>query len=211
MPDTAATGQRRDATAVADPARAERDRELVRLLQLSAAGDAPAFEAFYERSVGAAQVLARRFVRDAEVDDVLADSFFQAWREAVRFDPARGSPLGWLLTIVRTRALDQLRRRADANAASPADDGHDIEGDDPGPPDLLALAQARTRLHEALLTLSSQERWVLALAYFRDHSHADIAATTQLPLGSVKSLLLRATHKLRERLDCPTAATAPTR
>ena len=129
----------------------------------------------------------------------------------MRFDPARGSPLGWLLTIVHTRALDQRRHRAAAGEPPPADEKHDTAGDDPGLPDLLALAQARTRLHEALLTLSSQERWVLALAYFRDPPHADIAATTRLPLGTVKSSILRATNQLRGRLDSPTATTRSTR
>ncbi len=60
--------------------------------------------------------------------------------------------------------------------------------------------------HEALARLSANERWVLGLAYFRDCTQTEIAALTGLPLGTVKSLVTRAQHKLRETL---TAVAAP--
>jgi RNA polymerase sigma-70 factor (ECF subfamily) len=74
-------------------------------------------------------------------------------------------------------------------------------GNDPGPEALLESVQASTRLHAALARLSANERWVLGLAYFRDHTHSEIAAVTGLPLGTVKSLITRAQHKLRESLQ----------
>lgn len=179
--------------------RQRRDGECAALLARSAAGDTQAFESFYDRCVPQARALARRFLRDAEIDDVLADSFFQAWREAPRFDPARGSPMSWLLTIVRTRALDLLRsRRAQPTVAD--DEGFEAESTAPGPDDLLAQAQADSQLHAALLELSSTERWVLGLAYYREMSHGDIAAATAMPLGTVKSLINRSQRKLRARL-----------
>lgn len=183
-----------------DPQRRARDQRLALLLARSAAGDAQAFEAFYDASVVHARTLARRILRDAELDDVLAEAFLQAWRNAARFDAARGSAMAWLLTIVRTRALDLLRQRqvrGQPGDAEPAD----VISDEPGPPDLLAQAQAGTRLHAALGQLSQQERWLLGLAYYRDHTHVQIAAAAALPLGTVKSVLLRAQHKLRVLLE----------
>lgn len=183
-----------------DPQRRARDERLALLLQRSAAGDAQAFEAFYDACIVHARTLARRILRDAELDDVLADAFFQAWRDAARFDVVRGSAMAWLLTIVRTRALDLLRQRqlrGQAGDAEPVD----VPSDEPGPPDLLAQAQAGSRLQAALGQLSHQERWLLGLAYYRDHTHVQIAATTALPLGTVKSVLLRAQHKLRSLLE----------
>jgi RNA polymerase sigma-70 factor (ECF subfamily) len=177
-----------------------RDAELARLLACSAAGDVQAFERYYDGCVVYARALARRFVRDAEIADVLAESFFQAWREAPRFDVSRGAARSWLLTIVRSRALDLLRQRRGA-AATGAVAAPDTPSDEPGPGDLLAQAQAGTRLHQALLELSSQERWVLGLAYYREMAHAEIAAATRLPLGTVKSLIHRAQRKLRARLE----------
>jgi RNA polymerase sigma-70 factor (ECF subfamily) len=185
-----------------DPQRHARDERLAALLQRSAAGDAQAFEAFYDASIVHARTLARRILRDAELDDVLADAFFQAWRDAARFDAARGSAMAWLLTIVRTRALDLLRQRQVRGQTGSTADGEpaDAPSDEPGPPDLLAQAQAGTRLHAALAKLSQQERWLLALAYYREQTHVQIAAATALPLGTVKSVLLRAQHKLRTLL-----------
>jgi RNA polymerase sigma-70 factor (ECF subfamily) len=182
-----------------DAQRRERDARLAQLIARSAAGDAQAFETFYDATVVHARTLARRLLRDADLDDVLADAFFQAWRDAARFDVARGSAMAWLLTIVRTRALDSLGQR---QLRGPAPEGEvpDAASDEPGPPDLLAQAQAGTRLHAALGQLSRQERWLLGLAYYREHTHVQIAATTALPLGTVKSVLLRAQHKLRALL-----------
>jgi RNA polymerase sigma-70 factor (ECF subfamily) len=182
-----------------DPQRRARDERLALLLARSAAGDAQAFEAFYDASVVHARTLARRILRDAELDDVLADAFFQAWRDAGRFDAARGSAMAWLLTIVRTRALDLLRQRQ--VRGQPGESEAESASEDPGPPDLLAQAQAGTRLHAALGQLSQQERWLLGLAYYREQTHVQIAAATGLPLGTVKSVLLRAQHKLRALLE----------
>jgi RNA polymerase sigma-70 factor (ECF subfamily) len=182
-----------------DPQRRARDEQLALLLKRSAGGDAQAFEAFYDASIVHARTLARRILRDAELDDVLSDAFFQAWRDSARFDAARGSAMAWLLTIVRTRALDLLRQRQ--VRGQPEGEPADMESDEPGPPDLLARAQVGSRLQAALGKLSQQERWLLGLAYYRDHTHVQIAATTALPLGTVKSVLLRAQHKLRALLE----------
>ena len=68
--------------------------------------------------------------------------------------------------------------------------------------------EASSRLHAALAQLSANERWVLGLAFFRDCSQSEIAAATGMPLGTVKSLVTRAQHKLRETLaETPRHAT----
>jgi RNA polymerase sigma-70 factor (ECF subfamily) len=182
--------------------RAQRDAELVALLQSSATGNAGAFERFYDLTTCYAQTLARRMLNAADVDDVVADAYFQAWRDCRSFDAERGSPVTWLLTIVRSRALDLLRRRK-ASPEQAADDtaGHEpADAESPGPIDLLQTIESRTRLHAALATLSPQERWVLALAYYRELSHREVCEQTGMPLGTVKSLILRAQAKLRALL-----------
>jgi RNA polymerase sigma-70 factor (ECF subfamily) len=109
----------------------------------------------------------------------------------------------WLLTIVRSRAVDLLRRRA-THPSTPLDDDDDEAADSADeftdPADRLWRAQAGTRLDAALRELNAAERWVLGLAYFRELPHAAIAQTTGLPLGTVKSLILRSQAKLRSRL-----------
>ncbi|HEX6722686.1 MAG TPA: sigma-70 family RNA polymerase sigma factor [Burkholderiaceae bacterium] len=200
MPEAANTHPDAPLPPAVDPQRRARDEHLALLLKRSAGGDAQAFEAFYDASIVHARTLARRILRDAELDDVLSDAFFQAWRDSARFDAGRGSAMAWLLTIVRTRALDCLRQRQVRGQPGDAEPD-DVVSDEPGPPDLLARAQVGSRLQAALGQLSQQERWLLGLAYYRDHTHVQIAATTALPLGTVKSVLLRAQHKLRALLE----------
>jgi RNA polymerase sigma factor (sigma-70 family) len=184
-----------------EAARAERDGALAALLQQACAGSTSAFEAFYDQTFGYAQALARRMLgRRAELDDVLSSAYFQVWRELSRFDAQRGSAVTWLLTIVRSRALDTLRlARSDPDPAF-LDEAAAIPSDEPAPDELLQSAQTGSRLHAALATLNAQERWVLALAYFREMSHGQVASVTGLPLGTVKSLILRAQGKLRNKL-----------
>jgi len=147
----------------------------------------------------------RRIAGDVHAEDVLSDCYFQAWRNAKQFDAARGSALSWLLTMARSRALDRMRQetlRHGGLAGAPEFDPDSSEtGQDSGPEQLLESVEAGSRLHAALSHLSANERWVLGLAYFREHSHSEIAGITGLPLGTVKSLVTRAQHKLRETLQ----------
>lgn len=171
------------------------------LLAEAAAGKTTAFETFYDATIAYARALARRMVRPSDLDDLLADAYFQAWREVARFDVERGSAVTWLLTLVRSRALDLLRhQRASHEVQADTETLPETASDLPGPDELLGGTQAGTRLHVALARLSSNERWVLGLAYYADLSHREICEQTRLPLGTVKSLILRAQAKLREQL-----------
>ena len=184
-------------------ARAARDMELATLLQAAATGDAAAFERFYDQTHAYAQALARRMLGASDVDDVVADAFFQTWRDARQFDESRGSPVTWLLTIVRSRALDLLRHHR-ASPECAVDEATADQAEAPAslaPPDLLSSVESTSRLHAALSTLSAQERWVLALAYYRELTHREVCTQTGLPLGTVKSLILRAQAKLRTQLQ----------
>ncbi len=185
-------------------AEAARDQELVALVSTSASGDARAFEAFYERTIHYAFAAARRIVGDAYADDVLAESYFQAWRDASRYDATRGNPIAWIVTIVRSRSLDRLRqeslRHGGLSGAPDFDFAAMEERTLPGPDSLMEHVQAKSALHTAMAALSANERWCLGLAYFRELSHSEIAATTGLPLGTVKTLISRAQQKLRNVL-----------
>lgn len=200
-------------TSSADSAREERDVRLAGLLAQSARGNTTAFEGFYDATAGYARALARRVLRSDDTDDLLADAYFEAWRNAARYDPARGSAVTWLLTIVRSRALDLLRQRGTHPSVGGSDGAGDTHeqpsepGDDPS--EKVWQLQAGSRLHAALALLSSAERWVVGLAYFHELTHAEIAARTCMPLGTVKSHILRAQGKLREALggDAPSPRT----
>jgi RNA polymerase sigma-70 factor, ECF subfamily len=191
---------------------AARCRELALLIEASARGDAQAFESFYERTIHFASAIARRVVGNSHVEDVLSEAYLQAWRDAGRFDASRGNALSWIVTIARSRALDRLRQENVRHAGmSGAPDTVEVDLEDegaPGPDTLLEQVQAATALHAALAQLSANERWCVALSYYRELSHREIATLTGLPLGTVKSLINRAQQKLRELMTTAGATLA---
>jgi RNA polymerase sigma-70 factor, ECF subfamily len=188
-----------------DNSNAARDEQLAGLLRAAAAGDAGAFESFYNSTARYAMAVVRRIAGEVHAEDVLSDCYFQAWRNAKQFDAGRGSALGWLLTMARSRAIDRLRqetlRHGGLSGAPEFDPESSDSGQGRGPEQVLESAEAGSRLHAALSHLSANERWVLGLAFFREHSQSEIADITGLPLGTVKSLVTRAQHKLRETLQ----------
>jgi RNA polymerase sigma-70 factor (ECF subfamily) len=185
------------------PPAASDDRELVARMS---AGDETALAQFYDRWSRAVHALVAHLVRDADdVEDVLEETFWQAWRQASRFEAARGEVGTWLLTIARSRALDRLRarRRLREEPLTPvllgdADAPGAASGDDPAR--RAELLERRTLVTTALRGLPPEQRQVLELAYFAGLSQAEIAARTGQPLGTVKTRTRLAAQKLRDGL-----------
>lgn len=161
--------------------------------------DEAALGNLYEAMIGRVYGLALRITRHTQTaEEVAEDTFWQIWRQAPRFDPARGSAVAWMLTIARSRALDALRRRDPAQCTEDAGDSEPDAAD--GPEDLLAATEIGNQLHSALARLDPLPRQLVALAFFRGLSHEEIAVHTGLPLGTVKSHIRRALGRLRETL-----------
>lgn len=165
--------------------------------------DERALAALYDATFHRVFGLVHRIVREAATaEEVAEDAYFQVWRQAVRFDPARGKALTWLLAMARSRALDALRRGARFRHASIDGERADEEGvSDALPADeLLDLARSRADLNRALQRLGPQPRQLVSLAFLRGLSHEEIAEQTRLPLGTVKSQIRRALLSLRQIL-----------
>jgi RNA polymerase sigma-70 factor (ECF subfamily) len=186
--------------------------------------DEAALDALYRACVGRVYGLALRVVRNPAIaEEVTEDTFWQVWRQAPRFDPARGTSLAWLLTIARSRALDALRarRRVLANTVSADALGEAmdslVETTDAGgaghgnadPHDLLEAVQTNQQLHQALAQLDAVPRQLVALAFFKGLTHEEIASQIGLPLGTVKSHLRRAMLALRKCLGPQTSPACP--
>jgi len=179
----------------------ERDR---RCWDRVAGGDPAALAELYDRYADLLYSLALRIVGSAsDAEEVLQDSWLQAWRSARSYDPARGAVGAWLVTIARTRALDRLRslgsrRRAEGAATVEA------AADPPPPASDPATGYARRALRKdvatAITALAPQQRQVVELAYFEGLSQSEIAARLNAPLGTVKSWTRQALLKLRERV-----------
>jgi RNA polymerase sigma-70 factor (ECF subfamily) len=164
--------------------------------------DERALTALYDATVSRVYAIVQRVVRrPALAEEVVEDTYFQVWRQAARFDPARGRPLVWLLGMARSRAIDVIRREARFQHASlDADTAAEVEDSCAPADDLLDAARCHADLHRALMLLNAQPRQLVALAFLRGMSHEEIADHTTLPLGTVKSQIRRALITLRQAL-----------
>jgi RNA polymerase sigma-70 factor (ECF subfamily) len=167
------------------------------LLARIVAGDREAFGAFYDLHAPVLFGFCVRILRDArDAEDVLQETFVQAWRDARRFDAARASVRGWLFTIARSRALDRWRSRRSVEKRIAAVDAPELERA-AGAAGEAAAVDVRDFVERALAQLSENEQTVLRLAYFDGCTQEEIAERLVEPLGTVKSRTRSALSKLR--------------
>ncbi|MES2123387.1 MAG: sigma-70 family RNA polymerase sigma factor [Gemmatimonadota bacterium] len=171
-------------------------------------GDATAMSTLYDRYAPNLLGLALRITREqADAEEVVVDTFAQAWREASRFEAGRGSVAAWLATIARSRALDSIRSRTRRGRLSDAAAAEGAATDAPamGAPlaspvaNVIADEQSR-RIRDALMELPDSQRAALDLAYFEGLSQSEIAERLGEPLGTVKTRVRLGLRKLRELL-----------
>jgi RNA polymerase sigma-70 factor (ECF subfamily) len=127
-----------------------------------------------------------------EAEDVVQETFVDAWRTRDRFDVRRGSPTAWILNIARSRALDRLRKdgnrsRFEREAAVQAPSA--LELNDP---------TARAQLDAVLGQLTLPQQQVLQLAYFDGLTQREISLRIHMPLGTVKTHARRGLERLAE-------------
>ena len=180
------------------------------LVARMAAGDEQALGALYDRFVTGVHTLVFHLLGDAdEAEDAVEETFWQAWRQAARYEAARGAVSTWLSTIARSRALDRQRarrRRAEGplESVDPASSAVPVSSEPASPtadPHRDAEASERARdVAVAITRLPAEQREVIELAYFGGLSHSEIAARTSLPLGTVKTRARLALEKLRTPL-----------
>jgi RNA polymerase sigma-70 factor (ECF subfamily) len=171
----------------------------VQLLRRVAAGDADALEALYDRHTPLLFPVAVRIVRsNADAEDVLQQAWLKVWEIAGTYDPQRGSVVGWLLTVVRSKALDFYRSRAARRRAEDAVPPERAATADPSVS--AAEAQAAQRVRLAMQRLDPHFRQVLEGAYFDGLTQTELAERMEAPLGTVKTWTRRGLLKLKELL-----------
>lgn len=161
-----------------------------------------AFTQLYNATVSRAWSVAMRIVRQQEAaEEVVEDCYWQVWREADRFDAARGRVLTWILTICRSRALDYLRRKDIAEPTADIETLRSTElATDEDPLDILGAMERATAVHRALAQLKPKERQLISLAFFRGLTHQEIADASRMPIGTVKTTMHKAFKQLQSLL-----------
>ena len=177
------------------------------LLERVAGGDEQALGRLYDRYGKILYTVVYRIVgQKADAEEVLMEAFAQIWRDAKRFEAARGSVAAWLTMITRSRALDFARARArrtriTASAAREEPEGAPAMGawrSDPS--HSIEQAERQRRVAEALDGLSAPQRQAIELAYFEGLSQSEIAERLKEPLGTVKTRVRLGMQKLRDAL-----------
>jgi RNA polymerase sigma-70 factor, ECF subfamily len=180
------------------------DRDLV---QRMSTGDDAALARLYDRWSPTVHSLVLHLVRDGEdAEEVLEETFWQAWRQASRYQAVRGEVGTWLLTIARSRSFDRLRarKRLREEPLTPVNMGDASTVDEASaedPAERLEMLERRNLVAGALQELPAEQRQVLELAYFLGLSQTEIADRTGQPLGTVKTRTRLAAQKLRESLS----------
>ena len=164
---------------------------------------AAAFEVLYDRHGSAAFSLAYRIVGDRNAaEDVAQEAFLSIWRSNARFDRARGSVRSWVLSVVRNRAIDALRRGSGHAPKLDHDDESLLEArpsEDRTESEALRRETSR-ELQGALGELPNDQSQVIQLAYFGGFSHSEIAEMLGMPLGTVKGRMRLGLEKIRVQL-----------
>ncbi len=178
------------------------DMELIQLLARVATRDEPALRALYERCSSKLYGLAMRVVGNREwAEDVLQEAFITIWRIAGDYQGSLSPPMAWMGLIVRSRALDFLRRRAaerDGKTQTLDDELADTLPADMADPVNTTLASEQAwALKQCLEQLENKQREVVSLAYLRDLSHGELSTQLRLPLGTVKTWIRRGLAQLR--------------
>jgi RNA polymerase sigma-70 factor (ECF subfamily) len=163
-----------------------------------AAGDQLAMTSLYDASNRVLFGLLLRILNEhALAEEVLLDVYMQVWRRAGSYDEMRGSPMAWMLTIARSRAIDRLRSgrqesllRESFVETENAKSEIDVE-------ETAAIAQMQGRVRDALETLPTEQREVIELAYYGGLSHSEIALHLEQPLGTIKTRIRLGMMKLR--------------
>jgi RNA polymerase sigma-70 factor (ECF subfamily) len=176
--------------------------DLASLLRRCARGDEAAFAEFYDRTSARSWGVALRVIRNpAQAEEVMQEAYLQAWRQSGRFDPGRGTPMSWLLTIVHRTAVDRVRA---VEASSQRDLRYARETHANPDPDATAAVvlgsfEAR-KVRGALDALTELQRQALELAYWGGYTHTEVAGILEVPVGTAKTRIRDGLIRLRDTL-----------
>ena len=184
------------------PAGSEARERLKAAMVRLAGGDRSALEEVYRRTSEKLFGICLRILKDEkEAEDALQDVYITLWRRADRYDPERASPISWLATFARNRAIDRLRVGKVRQGSVPEEEAAPVADRAPLAEDLLIDAERSARVHTCLETLDEKPRSAIRTAFFEGRTYAQIAEAGNVPLGTMKSWVRRGLQKLKTCLE----------
>ncbi|MDF1604314.1 ECF RNA polymerase sigma factor SigK [Nocardioides sp. YIM 152315] len=175
--------------------------DLGELLRRAGRADEAAFARLYDATAARVFGLALRVVRDpTQAEEVTQEAYLEIWRTASRYEPERGSPIGWLLMIAHRTAVDRVRS---AEAASRRDTTYHQQNQ---PVDHDATAEAAQtslevrRVRGAMAALTEVQREAVGLAFLGGYTHTEVATMLDLPVGTAKTRIRDGLIRLRDAL-----------
>jgi RNA polymerase sigma factor (sigma-70 family) len=177
-------------------------RQLVAAIARVATGDRAAFRMVYQDTSAKLFGVCLRILNDrSEAEDVLQEVYVTVWRKAAGFDPARASPITWLVTIARNGAIDRLRSSVATRRMEPIMAADAVNDPAPTAVEQLGRTQEQTRLVRCLEELDVRHSAAIRAAFLDGATYEELAARMNLPLSTMKSRIRRGLLKLRACLE----------
>jgi RNA polymerase sigma-70 factor (ECF subfamily) len=175
--------------------------DLADLLRQVAVGDRAAFAMLYRQTQAKLYgVVARILVGSDIAGEVLQEAYVRIWQKARDFDPAKGSPIAWMATIARNRALDEVRR-VKPTALEDMPEGFEPAAADVDPLGSRDRSERLAALMRCLSLLDEEKRQIVLLAYYRGASRDALAKRFERPVPTIKTWLHRSLAQLKDCLS----------
>ena len=171
--------------------------ELAWLLASVAKRDEAAFARLYEATRAKLFGVALRILRRQDLaEEVVQEAYVRIWNSAGEFNPAMGSPINWMVPMVRNRAIDIVRKRGEVSIDDPVEVASDI----PAPLARREMTDELKHVLDCVGQLDQQRQKLILLAYYNGWSREQLAEKFNTPLNNVKTWLRRGMIEIRECL-----------
>ena len=178
----------------------DHERDLAMLISKIAKGCESALKKLYDTTISQVYGLAYKILsNNPDADEVALDVFKQIWKKALDYEPGRGTPSAWLITMTRSRAIDRIRSDNKRRTTNKPLMGDSLDHA-PLPDETSDVREKRELIDKALSELTPEQRQSIELAYFKGLSQSEISRQMNEPLGTVKSWMRTGMIKLREIL-----------
>ena len=174
--------------------------DLDQLIEVVAQGDRRAFGAIYDAMAPAVFGLVRRVVRnEAIAEEVLQEVMLEVWRNAPRYDRARGSAKGWVNTIAHRRAVDRVRAEESSRRRDRAAERHERPYD--SVVEHIERSEDRASVTSSLASLTQLQRETIELSYYEGLTYDEISIRLSVPVNTIKTRMRDGLMHLRDTYE----------